>query len=304
MIEWLAVRGLITVQDGGRSRGLGLGLAEGGVVDREAFALLNHLLGDDPGTPVLEVLGAGFTGRLRLPLTLALVGHPRPAWADGIPVPFYAATTFDAGTVLELADGPGAYVLLGVAGGVDGVRRLGSVSEVVSIPALGWHRLTTAGTVTLMRCPVPRRTARQLGEAWWLPYGSDPIAVWPGPDRVRDLPAPALVEAVGRIGVRAKGTPLPAPRAGHASRPTVRGTIEVDRAGTSMILGPERQTTGGYAMPWVVSEWDLGRVFDARPGDRLTFLWMTPDRWRQRRDRALKRLAAAVAGRPVRPTDD
>lgn len=297
MIEWLAVRGLVTVQDGGRVRGLGLGLAEGGAVDREALWLVNYLLGDDPGTSVLEILGGGFTCCVRLSLTIAFGGHPRPVRADGIALPFYTPWTVDAGTVLELSDGPGAYVMLGVAGGVEGTRRFGSVSEMVSVPSLGWYRPKLAGAVTLARYPVPRTETRRLPENWWPSYGGEPVGIWPGPDPEDGLPAEVVVQATGRMGVRATGRAPEGARPPIGSRATVRGTIEVDQAGTHMILGPERQTTGGYPMPWVVSEWDLGRVFDVDPGGSLRFEAMTVERYRRRRETARGRLAAAVAGR-------
>jgi antagonist of KipI len=55
------------------------------------------------------------------------------------------------------------------------------------------------------------------------------------------------------------------------SAPVVFGTVQLPPDGKAIILGADRQTTGGYPVVGVVASVDHARVAQLRPGERLRF---------------------------------
>lgn len=53
--------------------------------------------------------------------------------------------------------------------------------------------------------------------------------------------------------------------------PTVAGAVQVPPDGRPILLMADRQTTGGYAIPGVVCQADLGLAAQLMPGDDLRF---------------------------------
>jgi allophanate hydrolase subunit 2 len=79
-----------------------------------------------------------------------------------------------------------------------------------------------------------------------------------------------------RVGTRLVGPTIPQ-SPGEASRPMVRGAIEIPRDGAPIVLGPEHPTTGGYPVLAVVASADLGRLFAVRLGGVVRFeVWSPP----------------------------
>lgn len=275
MIEFLSVRGMISVQDGGRFGRQNEGLAPGGAFDLPSLKAANLLAGNAPEAAALEILGAGLTALVRVSLPMGFAGHPRPLHADGHPLPFYTTLWVKAGTVLDLADGPGQHVVWALGGGAYAPLRHGSRSETPTLPQLGWYQPKRAHTVICTVKPPPPRPGRvlQLDPADWPPFGPPwNLRVVPGPDWDRfpadktALPREIRVAAAGRMGIRASGDPVYPRPIRLGTRGTVAGAIEVDASGTAMLLGPERQTTGGYPVPWVIVPEDLGVLAELAPG--------------------------------------
>jgi allophanate hydrolase subunit 2 len=85
------------------------------------------------------------------------------------------------------------------------------------------------------------------------------------------------VSPVGnRQGVRLEGQPLPGGEAFSVlSTGVCAGCVQVTSEGLPIILLAEHQTTGGYAVPFVVISADLPRCGQLRPGDEVTFRQVT-----------------------------
>lgn len=105
-----------------------------------------------------------------------------------------------------------------------------------------------------------------------------PLAVCDGPqsDRLSTDDARALFDgstvfraatAIDRTGVRLEA-PRITLRGGHdvASQGCPAGALQIASAESAIVLGPDRGTTGGYAIPAVVARFDLARVGRIRPG--------------------------------------
>jgi 5-oxoprolinase (ATP-hydrolysing) subunit C len=137
----------------------------------------------------------------------------------------------------------------------------------------------------------PERTQRMARGSGQSPIRDDlaiddprPIRVIAGPDRFPPEAFVALTSAPyrvspdsDRVGTRLVGPAIPRPDGGEASRPMVRGAIEVPRDGAPIVLGPEHPTTGGYPILGVVAATDLGRLFAVRLGGIVRFeVWSPP----------------------------
>jgi allophanate hydrolase subunit 2 len=103
-----------------------------------------------------------------------------------------------------------------------------------------------------------------------------PIRVIAGPDRVAGTLETLcagdyqISPASDRVGTRLVGPAL-SPGGDGASRPMVKGAIEVPPDGAPIVLGPEHPTTGGYPVIAVIASVDLGRFFARRIGARVRF---------------------------------
>lgn len=273
----MAVRGVLSVQDGGRFGYQAQGVFPSGALDPWAFALANRLAGNPDEAAVLEGIGGGFSARVRHPMTIVLAGFPRPAFFEGAPLAFYQPHQLWAGGLLQVADGPGQHYLVAVSGGWWAPRWWSSRSQALTMAEAGWYRPPQPGGVLLVAVPgaAPPDGARGLPPQHWPRYPSEPaLRVWPGPDFERLGAREAVgvtftVRRWSRMGVVAEGPRLYEGGWAMPSRPTVRGVIEVDGSGQYLILGPERQTTGGYPMPFVVDPLDFGLLAELGPGSRF-----------------------------------
>jgi antagonist of KipI len=82
-----------------------------------------------------------------------------------------------------------------------------------------------------------------------------------------------------RMGLRLEGEPLDSGGAGigFVSDGTVTGAIQVAGDGLPIVLGVDRQTTGGYPKLGAVASVALHLLGQAQPGDELVFRQVTLD---------------------------
>ncbi|MEN0110201.1 MAG: hypothetical protein AAF805_05720, partial [Planctomycetota bacterium] len=121
--------------------------------------------------------------------------------------------------------------------------------------------------------------------SWTIPPASidDPAVLRfiPGPDLAafEGSPWEAFIKAVhtasprsDRMGVRLD-TPIPPPRwpSDAASRPAVRGLVQVPPDGRPIVLGADCQTIGGYPAIGCVASVDWPTLGQLRPGARVRF---------------------------------
>ena len=115
MMEVLTTGSGMTLQDAGRAGLRRFGVPSGGAMDPLSMALANHLLGNRPDAPVLEIPLQGARLRILQPTWLALAGADH---CSALAAP--SARRFDAGAVLTFDQGaPGRYAYLAVPGGLE-----------------------------------------------------------------------------------------------------------------------------------------------------------------------------------------
>lgn len=315
-----AAGGGVTVQDAGRTGWRGAGVGPGGAADRLALDVATILVGNAPGTAVLEWSVVGPRLEFLRGAWVALGGaafdaRVLVAGRPDAPLPRLHAAWVPAGATLAIgAPGPaprddaprGVRGCLAVAGGIDVPRVLGSRSTCVRSGFGGCGgRVLGAGdriAVGAHRLPDPADPSRALV----LPRTVGPGLVLPGgaPATLRIVPGPeagrfsahergllgtatfGVAPDSDRMGTRLTGIALGSP-SGIVSEAVVAGTVQVTPGGQPIILGADHPVTGGYARIAVVATVDLPVVAQLQPGDSVRFEWIDLD--------GARRLAAARA---------
>jgi KipI family sensor histidine kinase inhibitor len=269
------------VQDGGRSGVAALGVPRAGAADPRALALVNHLLGNDPGAPAIESTGTGLTVRMVGDGHVAVVGAGVGAvdvQLDGHPVPDATVVPVGDGQVLSVGRiRRGLRAYLGVAGGLDTPVLLGSRSSDV-LCGLGPGRLRTGDQLARR---VPGRVRGRLDHPG--PTGSavTTVRVLPGPhtrggdgtgdERFRRLVSTdwRVGSAVDRVGVRlvSTGSPPPLDTFPVDSTPMVTGAVQLPPDGRPIVLLPDHATVGGYPVVACVVTADLPLLGQLAPDD-------------------------------------
>lgn len=299
------------VQDAGRPAVAGLGVPRAGAADPRALALVNRLLGNEPGAAALEVTGSGPVLRVVGAGHLAVVG-PGPGCvevrvdghqvADGAVVPVSDGQVVSVGRV---TGGLRAYV--GVSGGLATPVLLGSRSHDVLSglgpgPAAAGDRLArgTPGRVRghLDLRPLPGPSPRTAPAV---------LRVLPGPHAVGTGRAGLDRVAAGRwrvgaevdrVGIRLDHVDGPASGGGVpvASIPMVTGAVQLPPDGRPIVLLPDHATVGGYPVVACVISADLPVLGQLAPGDLVSFVPVGHDDAREARLRSVRAVRSAVTG--------
>ncbi len=270
---------MTTVQDAGRPGYRHWGLARCGVMDRPAQAYANWLVGNAADTPVLEIAQGLLELEALQPVLLSVAGglprvtrNGQPCW-PGWPI------LLDAGDRLKLAGmRDGCFTTVAMGGGLDLAPELGSVSTDLFAGVGGWHgrALQPGDCLPLRAVGYPPRHNQGLR----LPANDFRVRVLPGPARERlgERCWQGLLRQVwqvgagsGRMATLLQGEPLPVPEIHLPSRMVLPGTVQLPPSGQPMVLQPDAQSTGGYPELAMVLEWDLWKLAQARPGQRIRF---------------------------------
>lgn len=277
---------LSMVQDLGRPGWGAFGVPPSGAMDSVALRLGNLLVGNEPGCAALEVTLRGPEIRFEIDAWAALtgsrfecrLGEREPPHGESFPV--------GEGEVLRIGGTlEGARGYLSVAGGVDVPRVLGSRSTCLDggFGGLGGRALRAGDALPLgavFRPAGRRRLRREVRAA--CSYGEEAVLrVLVGPQeeaftgagrRAFFASAYGVSPRSNRMGLRLEGPPIEHARAADLlPEGLAPGAIQVPADGRPIVLGADRPTTGGYTKIATVITADLGRVAQAKPGDRLRF---------------------------------
>lgn len=276
-----------TVQDLGRRGWLRVGIPPSGPMDREAFLLANRLVGNADDAATLECTLIGPRLEFADERWLAVTGAAMPITLNGATMPRWATFEVEPGDVLRLgpaASGVRAYIA--VSGGIDTPPALGSRATYLRGQLGGYQgRALRKGDVLPLGPPSGGAPAEVLGQ--FIPdYTQAPMArvvLGPQDDRFTERGVAALFEAPyemtpqsDRMGARLRGARIEHTR-GHdiISDGVALGGIQVVGDGQPIVLLADRQSTGGYTKIGTVCSFDIGRVCQVKPGQRLSFKRVT-----------------------------
>jgi len=279
VLEVIAPGPLTTIQDLGRPGWAHLGISRSGAADRASLRLANRLAGNPQDAAALETSLAGPRLRAVDDAVAVLAGAPCPAQVDGRDVEMHTPIAIGAGQELSVGRARrGVRTYVAFAGGLGVAAVLGSRSTD-TLGGLGPARLAAGDRLTVLD-PIGEPPAIDVVPVAE-PEAEIEVALLLGPRE--DWFAPELVArlhdrrytvgaASNRVGLRLEGEPLQWARSGELrSEGIVPGAVQVPPSGQPIVLMADHPTTGGYPVLGVVTESDLDRVAQLRPGGRLRF---------------------------------
>lgn len=305
---------LSTVQDKGRPGFLSQGFQESGACDKYAMKLANLLAGnlEEPEkAAVVEFTLNGGEIRFTSDEIIALAGADMKPSLNGQPIPMCCPVPVEEGDVLTLGFAvKGLRTYMALYGGISVPVVMGSRSTNLKCRLGGFKgRPLRVGDVLesgknqeqivyLKERLKGREKAFLMGEEEpWLCLPSNPYRYY-GSERfvlLRAVPGPQdeaftenglktfirtpyrLSKDCDRMACRLEGTPIEMKHgADIISDGIVEGSVQVSASGLPMVLMADHQTAGGYAKIATVISTDIPALAQLRPGDWVTFQYVTP----------------------------
>ena len=276
---------VMTVQDGGRYGYQEAGVQVSGAMDQMSFRNANYLVGNEETEAVLEVTLFGGTLEFTEDTITAITGADMEPVVDGDPVEMNCPLLIRKGQTLTLGmTRQGCRTYLAFAGGIDVPLVMGSRSTNLKCAFGGYGgRALKAGDVLKLGKPklsfdrVKKRRTKGIEEGKIIE-----VRAVPGPQQEYFTEAGekafyngiyTITDQSDRMGYRLKG-PLAESKNGTdiISDAIPLGAVQIPPSGQPIVLLADRQTTGGYAKIAVVCSFDIPKLVQGRPGDKVRFL--------------------------------
>jgi urea carboxylase len=305
-IEVLSPGTQTTIQDyPGRLKLWNVGVPPSGPMDSLSFRLANRAVGNSSDTAALEITMSGPTLKFGADAIICLTGAPMPADIDGHPIGYWAPILVSAGATLRLGAPreAGCRAYLAVRGGFDVPQYLGSRATFI-LGKFGGHggRALMAGDVLHLHPStgaeepraIPVDLIPKIADEWEL-------GVLDGPHGAPDFFTAEDIEAFfsdpwvvhynsSRSGVRLIGAKPKWARSDGGEAGLHPSNIHdnayaigaVDFTGDMpVILGPDGPSLGGFVCPVTLVKAELWKLGQLRPGNRVRFNRLTPERAQQ-----------------------
>ncbi len=269
---------LSLIEDGGRPGYGAIGITPGGPADRYSARWANHLLGNRPDAPVVEITLGGMVLEALGALRIALTGAQSPLKINDTPRPLWHTHALTRGDRIEIGMAArGLRLYLAAEGGWRCSRVLGSCAVTVredlgrplkagdlleaSSPA--GNRLSAFVPEQLQHTFPPEITLRVLESYHHARFSAEARERF-YTRRFR------VTTATDRMGCRLSGEPIAYPGE-IVSEPTTLGAVQIPADGQPIVLMAEHQTIGGYPIIGTVLPCDLDRLAQAQPGTQISF---------------------------------
>ena len=267
---------LVSIQDRGRHRYQSFGLPKGGAMDTFSMDIVNHLLGNPKGSPVLELTLMG--GEIEFEGTgfIAVSGGDLQAHFNEAKLALNQIIRVKKGDRLSFGhaiDGCRAY--LGVQGDWMLDKRLGSYSPIFGLDSMS---IEVGKSFKVLRNdnykfnPINDEFFETSTRAFRVLEGPEFAILDPGA-LVQFLEESFEVSTQSnRMGIRLDGPKLQfKERMEMISSAIIPGTIQLTKKGMPIILTADAQTTGGYPRIFKVAQVDMDRLGQLRPGQKIHF---------------------------------
>ncbi len=287
---------LTTVQDLGRPNAIASGVPPGGAMDRFAHRAANLLVGNDETDATLECTLNGPRLVAEHSCLVAIAGADFEPRINGGSTPMWTSVFLGQGDQLSFGDRRmGARAYIGVAGGIQADRWLGSMSTNLMAARGGMRgRNLKAGDVIVI-AHEPRKPAvsgHELPRRLLPDYQDRTLDAIAGP-HLKRLAAPGRAQLFGaafkvsreadRMGYRLDGPLLHTTGVELLSFGLAAGAVQVTGSGQLILLMADHQTAGGYPVVATVVSASLPVAAQLVPGDELRLAEVTPARAREMR---------------------
>jgi len=286
MIEVISPAWFSVIVDGGRYGCADVGVPSSAALDQFAYNILNYLVGNDAGAPVIEVMGNEFSIRSSCATMGAITGANVTAYIDEKPIMPWTSFAVNEGSVLrvkEVLEGFRYYV--GFSGLMAVDKIIGSYSTNLECRFGGF-----GGRPLLRGDRIGLDESRIFGER---SIHNDTVPFMDSPHVLRVLEGPELncftAETIHRLfekkdhswyivssksnrtGIRLEGKPLIFKKGVEKSiisEGILPGTIQVPGDGQPIVMLNER-TIGGYARLGIIAKVDHDRLAHLKPKDSV-----------------------------------
>ncbi|MGV0872549.1 5-oxoprolinase/urea amidolyase family protein [Mycolicibacterium sp. XJ879] len=287
-LEILRPGPLALIEDLGRPGLAHMGVGRSGAADRRSHMLANRLVANPDDRATIEVTFGGFSARVRDSsregIAIAVTGADTDPAVNGVPFGTNSVHYARDGEVISLgAPRSGLRTYLAVRGGIDVKPVLGSRSYDV-MSAIGPLPLQAGDVV-----PIGAQSEEfpELDQAPVAAIEDDvlELTVVPGPRDDWFVDPDVLMRTnwlvtnkSDRVGTRLVGMPLEYRQPGVQlpSDGANRGAIQVPPNGFPVILGPDHPVTGGYPVIGVLTDEDIDKMAQIRPGQTVRMRWSRP----------------------------
>jgi antagonist of KipI len=299
-----------TVQDLGRVGQLRYGIPPSGPIDVRALVVANRLVGNADGAAGLECTLVGPRFTVEAACAIAVAGAEAPITINGNAAERWTTLALSPGdTVRITAARAGVRIYIAFSGGLDVPLALGSRATYLRGRLGGLEGRSLKRDDVLRLFPAAMPSPRRLAPSEIPPLEAEPeIRVVLGP-QADCFTAEGIAAFLGgtyemlpqsdRMGARLAG-----PRIAHArghdiiSDGIALGSIQVPGDGQPIVLLVDRQSTGGYTKIATVGSFDIGRIGQVKPGQRVRFRAVDVAEVHRLR-RAWELSLAGTAGGPV-----
>ncbi|MCS4486422.1 biotin-dependent carboxyltransferase family protein [Staphylococcus americanisciuri] len=284
-------------QDFGRSGYEHKGVIRSGALDVFAHEIANRLVGNDPNEATLEMTNRMARIRFTEPTLIALSGAQAIAHTDDMQIKINKLYLMNKGDVLSFDElRRGARVYLAVAGGYELDEWLGSVStDIISkMGGLQGRAVKAGDEINLKRAYTKRhrklfehlretRTTRWGVDGYTLSFNylSDVVHVIPSKGTedfdvacLRDFTQQeySVTSKANRMGIVLEGLPIKAHFEGMPPHRSVkRGTIQVKKDGSPVVLLNDHYTLGSYPQVGTIATYHLSKLAQKRQGSKVKF---------------------------------
>lgn len=276
---------LTTVQDLGRVGYQQFGVSVSGVMDPRAAAIGNILVGNPQGEAVLECTLMGPQLKFETDEVIAVTGGDLSPTLDGQPVPTYAALAVKAGQTLRFgAPKAGCRAYIAFAGGLDIPLVMGSRSTYMKAAIGGFEgRKLQKGDALGLRAPVAgyANLHQRAIAPEFVPRPVYTLRVVLGPQDDAFTPEGVatflgseytVTNEFDRMGCRMDGPAIQHKNGGDIISDGIAfGAIQVPGSGKPILMGADRQTTGGYTKIATVISADFRLLAQLKAGDKVRF---------------------------------
>lgn len=270
-----------SIQDLGRNGFSEFGVPYSGALDQRAFRWANHILRNQEGDAMLEIMQPGFKAVFESPTLICLAGASASCTLNGTAINAQGLIPIQTNDELEIgAFEQGSILYLGIKNGFQTEKILNSQSWYAGITPIS---MLQKGD-NLSYFPAGQTRIESNSTPKWNSdfYAAEQIEVYPGPDwGLLDLEAQnaflenrfSLSMLKNRMAIQLEELILNTiPELPTA--PVFPGTVQLTSGGKLLILLRDAQVTGGYPRVLQLTESAISHISQKKPSQKIRFTFL------------------------------